>query len=116
VSSGVEDRASNLGLESDWPHDLEELRKKMRMFIKSIKNHTDKQIELWDRKTCLTALPPGATENNLPMTITSVTHEEVRYHNTVGALSEGDSYLVTFVSGSSPFVVFAGSTGNVLFS
>ena len=83
------------------------------MAIHTIRNNTGAQLELWDAGNLLANLANGASINTLPITITSVTRNEVQYHKRVGVFVNNDSYLATHAGAS---VIFTGSGSTVTFT
>jgi hypothetical protein len=89
------------------------------MPIQMVRNNTGGMLELWNGGQQLANLPNGGSIINLPITITSVTLQNVGYHNRQGGFVNNDSYLATFQAarpGSPAMVVFTGNSGVVTFS
>jgi hypothetical protein len=84
------------------------------MPITLIRNSTGAQLTLLDVRTPLANLPDGASAQQVPITITSVTRGGVAFSNRQGGFMNNDSYVATFVAPAT--VSFTGNTGTVNFT
>jgi hypothetical protein len=88
------------------------------MPINTVRNNAGYILTLWDIGIELANINNNQAIHNVPITITSVTLNNVHYFNKNGNFQPNDSYTATFIQGNPPIsstVLFTGNEGNVTF-